>query len=243
MNSNEFDDYIKDVLNHVSFVFEHKSIKRELMSHLIDLQDEYGEQGIEESECIKRVLEDMGDPVEVGKGLNQIHHPIIGWLWMMSRIAVFVLVAYSLFLMSSEILNHLLSNRFVSDNGFNIEQFMQDKVTSTNTRYMDRDLNIEIELNDGVLLIDRFIQSEDGTVFILYQEKHNLILFDLNKRVFDLRQYAQLIFDDQKFNAESDGLFKVNQWNVLIFRKTPLEYSRLELKYKQVSEMFEKVLR
>ena len=46
MNSNEFDDYIKNVLNQIAFVFEHKNIKRELMSHLADLKDEYAEQGL-----------------------------------------------------------------------------------------------------------------------------------------------------------------------------------------------------
>lgn len=146
MNSNEFDDYVKNVLNQIAFVFAHKNIKRELMSHLNDLYDEYVEQGFESSERIRRVLEDMGDPVIIGKELNQIHHPLIGWLWYLSHIAVIVLAVYSLFLVGTETLSHLLNNRFISDKGFNTEQFLQDKRSETNEVRFDLDLNILIAL-------------------------------------------------------------------------------------------------
>ena len=243
MNSNEFDDYIKSVLSQIAFVFEHKNIKRELMSHLNDLYEEYVEQGLETSELIRRVIEDMGDPVKIGKELNQIHHPLIGWLWHLSRIAVIVLAVYSLFLVGAETLSHLLNNRFISDKSFDIEQFLHDKRSETNEVHFDLDMNILITLEDGKLLLDRLIQLEDGTVFVLYQEKHNLNLFDTKERFFDLRRYSQLHVDDAVFVAQSDGLIAYDHWQVLIFKNVSFEYSHLELKYKQVSETFEKVLR
>ena len=243
MNSNEFDDYIKNVLNQIVFVFEHKNIKRELMSHLADLKDEYAEQGLESSELTRRVIEDMGDPVVIGKELNQIHHPIIGWLWWISRLFVVVTLVYSIFFVGSKFMTHQLSKRFVSDQDFDINQFMSGLGDSEGIAQFNQDLALTIKLNDGELLIDRLIQTQDGTIILLYQEIHAFDLFHLNERIFDLHQYGQLHIDDEVFNAKSDGLLTYEHWHVLIYENVPLEFTQVELKYKQVSETFEKALR
>lgn len=243
MNSNEFDDYIKNVLNQIAFVFEHRRIKRELMSHLLDLKDEYAEQGLENSEITQRVIEDMGDPIAIGKELNQIHHPIIGWLWWISRLVVVSLLVYSILFVGSKFMTHQLSNRFVSDQDFDINQFMIGLGDSEKIAQVDQDLALTINLNDGKLFIDRLIQTQDGTIILLYQETHAFDLFHLNERIFDLHRYAQLKIDDEVFIAQSDGLLTYDHWHVLIYRNVPFESNHLELKYKQVSETFEKVLR
>lgn len=243
MNSNEFDDYIKNALNQIAFIFEHKNIKRELMSHLADLKDEYAEQGLESSELTRRVIEDMGDPVVIGKELNQIHHPIIGWLWWISRLFVVVILVYSIFFVGSKFMTHLLSKRFVSDQAFDIHQFMSGLGDSERIAQFNQDLALTIKLNDGEVLIDRLIQTQDGTIILLYQEMHAFDLFHLNERIFDLRQYGQLHIDNEVFNAKSDGLLTYEHWHVLIYENVPLEFSQIELKYKQVSETFEKALR
>ena len=48
-----------------------------------------GMSGLEASEAVAAV---MGDPVEVGKAMNRIHNPILGWIWQISRILVLVVV-------------------------------------------------------------------------------------------------------------------------------------------------------
>ena len=98
-------------------------------------------------------------------------------------------------------------------------------------------------MNDGELLIDRLIQTQDGTIILLYQEMHAFDLFHLNERIFDLHQYGQLHIDDEVFKAKSDGLLTYEHWHVLIYENVPLEFTQVELKYKQVSETFEKALR
>ncbi len=243
MNSNEFDDYIKNVLNQVAFVFEHKKIKRELMSHLLDLRDEYAEQGLENLEITQRVIEDMGDPIAIGKELNQIHHPIIGWLWWISRIVVVTMLIYCILFVGSKFVTHQLANRFVSDQDFDINQFMWGLGDSERIALLNQDLALTINLNDGILLIDRLIQTQEGTIILLYQENHSFDIFQLKDRTFNLRTYAQLHVGDEIFVAQSDGLLTYDHWRILIYKNVPLEYSQLELKYKQVSETFEKVLR
>lgn len=243
MNSNEFDDYIKNVLSQIGFVFEHKNIKRELMSHLLDLKDEYAEQGLESSDLTQRVIEDMGDPILIGKELNQIHHPIIGWLWWISRIAVVSMFIYCILFVGSKFMTHQLTNRFVSDQDFDINQLMLGQGNTDRIAQLNQDLDLTINMNDGELLIDRLIQTQDGTIILLYQENHSFDLFQLSGRTFDLRSYAQLHVDDEVFVAQRDGLLTFDHWNVLIYENVPSEYSLLELKYKQVSETFEKVLR
>lgn len=243
MNSSEFDDYIKNVLSQVSFVFEHQNIKRELMSHLLDLQEEYVSQDVQSSEIPKRVIEDMGDPVLIGKELNQIHHPLIAWLWWVSRLMVVATAVYCLFITGSRFIQHQIDNQFVSDHGFDTKLFLQSVAIEKDALVQDLDLDIRIELQDGALLLDRMIKTKEGTVFILYQEIHAFDLFKASDRYFDLRRFAHLEVAKQSYRPEEDGLLMQDAWNILVFKEIPLEYKSMTLNYKQVSEMFEKELR
>ncbi len=51
----------------------------EISRHIEDQQESYRMQGHDESTAAKKALEEMGDPVEVGKQLDKIHRPRFEW--------------------------------------------------------------------------------------------------------------------------------------------------------------------
>lgn len=83
-------EYIGRVLREVKFTPDHDEIKRELAEHIEDLLEFGPEMSVEEAK--NYVLENMGDPSEVGKALNKEHHEGWGWAWLATRFVLMCLV-------------------------------------------------------------------------------------------------------------------------------------------------------
>ena len=79
--------YIQKVIHEIHFSYDHKTIKKELMNHINDLETGLTD-GLLTDDQVKK---EMGDPVELGKALNQIHKPILGYLWLISKLQLFAL--------------------------------------------------------------------------------------------------------------------------------------------------------
>ena len=75
MRSPEWEKYVKDILSHVKFKYDHKYIYSEIMEHMEDLYNNLVNEGIDENEAIKLTVEYMGDSEEIGKALNKEHNP------------------------------------------------------------------------------------------------------------------------------------------------------------------------
>ena len=58
-----------------------------MSDHIDDAEEFYGED----------VYSNLGDPVEIGEALNAIHHPLIGRLWLLSKVLLVFAVALFLF--------------------------------------------------------------------------------------------------------------------------------------------------
>jgi len=85
--SNEFTD---KVLKHVKFKFDHARIKRELTEHIEDLYEELLSENINVTEAEKLAVEYMGDADDIGEELNKVHNPIIGYIWLITRVAAVI---------------------------------------------------------------------------------------------------------------------------------------------------------
>lgn len=114
MNRNE---WMEQVIREVRFAPDRRRIRQELAEHMEDRMEEYledlgaysdSQEEIEFDTLVRkaelRLLESMGDPVELGQELNQQHKPWLGWLWMASR----VLLAVSVCLVAAMIILFLL---------------------------------------------------------------------------------------------------------------------------------------
>lgn len=86
-------EYLKLVCKEIHFIFDRKEVERELEQHLEDsMLDLMTEEELSKEEAEAKAVMQMGDPVEVGKQLNDEHHPVLGYLWMISRVLVVTLL-------------------------------------------------------------------------------------------------------------------------------------------------------
>ena len=89
--------YIKQVLKQVKFIVDHRSIRRELNSHIQDLMDEHQWHNLSEYDLNIKIHEEMGNPIDLGQSLNQVHKPILGYIWVVSRSIFIIVLCLSLF--------------------------------------------------------------------------------------------------------------------------------------------------
>ena len=99
--------FINAVLSHVRFLPDHSMIRDELEAHIEDRIEEMKETESDMTLIKEKALESMGDPKEIGKALNKVHNPIIGWLYTASNAVLLIMVVILV-----NILVHQSSNLF-----------------------------------------------------------------------------------------------------------------------------------
>ena len=80
--------WLETVGKQMWFPPDRDAVLAELADHMADRRADFIEQGMSGLEAGEAVAAVMGDPVEVGKTMNRVHDPILGWIWQISRILV-----------------------------------------------------------------------------------------------------------------------------------------------------------
>ncbi|SKC81403.1 FtsW/RodA/SpoVE family cell cycle protein [Maledivibacter halophilus] len=70
----------------------HKKIRKELNDHIEDQKEAYIVEGMDEKEALLKSIEDMGDPILIGKELNKTHKPLVEWSVLITT-AIFLLIS------------------------------------------------------------------------------------------------------------------------------------------------------
>lgn len=68
-------EFLQSVCKEIRFRSIHKDINKELSDHIEDQKNEYIKQGLDEETATLKAVEQMGDPVIVGKQLDKAHRP------------------------------------------------------------------------------------------------------------------------------------------------------------------------
>lgn len=90
-------EYLKLVCKEIHFIFDRKAVQKELEQHLEDsMLDLMLEERLSKEDAETKAVMQMGDPVEVGKQLNEEHHPVLGYLWMLSKVLLTLLLPFAL---------------------------------------------------------------------------------------------------------------------------------------------------
>ena len=92
----EREEFLKRVLSHVKFKYDHLDIKRELTEHMEDMYDDFMSHGIDEETATRLVVEYMGDPDEIGERLNEQHSCVLGNIWRAVRALAVIMVILSI---------------------------------------------------------------------------------------------------------------------------------------------------
>ena len=90
MRSN-FQIWVNAVCEQVRFRPDHRSIEFELRDHYEEHVRDLLRLGRPRELAEERALEAMGNAQEVGRALNKVHKPWLGWLWEASRALVLLL--------------------------------------------------------------------------------------------------------------------------------------------------------
>ena len=69
------ESYIRDVVEQIRCVRARDGIAKELSDHIEDQTAAYEEKGVTHEEAVRKAVQEMGDPVEVGVELDRIHRP------------------------------------------------------------------------------------------------------------------------------------------------------------------------
>lgn len=85
-----FGDWVRSVLDCVRFRPDRRTIRRELEAHYEDHVKDLERIGYDHKLAQERALGAMGDPVEVGRALDKVHKPWLGWLWLASKWGVLI---------------------------------------------------------------------------------------------------------------------------------------------------------
>lgn len=78
-------EWLDEVTGRIRFQPDRKAVFEELIAHIQDRSDDLVSRGYTRQEADERTLAAMGDPAEVGRQLDEVHQPWLGWLWMVSR--------------------------------------------------------------------------------------------------------------------------------------------------------------
>lgn len=158
--------WCREVTEQVRFKPDREKIRDELISHIEDRIDELKSSGLTEEEAETRAVEAMGDPVAIGRQLDSVHKPWLGWLWRISRWLLWAALFGTLLfviLFWDETLSFYDSNmNWKNDSYFD--------VTFSSVEESElRDVHAEGSLDYLSFTVDKVRRSQDGRLMIRYQ--------------------------------------------------------------------------
>lgn len=95
MEQDRMGRWCSNVVKRIRFRHDWAAVAEELYVHLEESRDFLmEEEGLSQNEAVRVAIAAMGDPVELGKELDQVHSPLLGWLWLLSRCVLRILIVF-----------------------------------------------------------------------------------------------------------------------------------------------------
>ena len=85
--SDKFKAWTDRAVAQMRFPWDRAGVRKELLAHLEDREYDYVNHGLTKEEAQANALAAIGDAVETGKLLNKAHSPLLGWAWLVSKLA------------------------------------------------------------------------------------------------------------------------------------------------------------
>ncbi len=160
-----FDEFITTVLSQVHFPFDHRKIHDELASHIDDITDELMDEGVSEEEASVAAVQRMGNAEEIGKELNKIHNPVLGWIWIYSSLCLFITAVFAFCLLIVPLTSPFTVKKPINEINPNdiLYHISVDKTCHIDTM---------------VLTITDIIYDTDHTLHIFYKTYSSSLLID-----------------------------------------------------------------
>ena len=233
------DHYLNTILKEIRFPFDRKHVKKELEAHLEESVEFYLIPGRSIEDAETSATQDFGDPTEIGRMLNKVHKPWLGWLWLISKYSLILLSVISVIVSTPRITE---ACRDAQEDKAPVED-VQTILTAMNyvefNVVMDKMLDQRVKLKDGTLIFERAIQLENGTLILLVQQVDRFDPIGLKKQDYPLRPQGKLMINEYTevfFN--STGLMGYGEFTVLIADGIPTEISSMTFVFQGYAEEF-----
>lgn len=92
-------EYLKSVRKEIHYIFDRGAVERELSQHIEESIEELHEEGLTWEEAEIQAVNQMGSAKEVGQMLNQVHKPVLGYLWMLSNVLLVIVAIPTVYML------------------------------------------------------------------------------------------------------------------------------------------------
>jgi len=162
---NARDQFIRGVLSHIKFPFDRKDIEKELNDHIDDRMDDYLKEDKSQEEALLMAIGHMGDPRDIGKELNHMHKPLLGWMWLISD---FIMKSFGLMVFAWILLLGISSINLDSP----LKYIGQDNIV------YHLEVDEQATIDNTVIKITDLIYDKQGTLYIVYKSYSKSILIN-----------------------------------------------------------------
>jgi|GEM_PF-478946 len=150
-------NFIEKLLGEIRFSPAKKEIEEEYSSHIEDkVRYLIIEERMTPKEALSLTMEEMGDPQEIGKSLNEVHNPFLGWALLLTKGLLIIFGAVATFMLISYSSGLLLHG--TRDIGIE-EELVIAEIT----------IDQEIQMDAVTYYFDRAVIQDDGKAFILIE--------------------------------------------------------------------------
>ena len=198
-NNPKEQEFIDRILKEIKFPLVKKEIREELTAHIEDKTREMiVEEEMSRENALLSAMEEMGDAEEIGKALNDVHRPFLGWALTVSRFLLIIfgfLTIHTLIGIGSEVFS-----QYTIGTGIDEERVIAEIV-----------IDQEVTLDNRTLYFDKAVMQEPDQVIVLMESttytrrpRNTGVLFDQvyddlgNSGYFDLATpYRSGLFTSQ----------------------------------------------
>lgn len=153
----DVDEFLKVVSNQIRYKKAIPDITKELKDHIRDRMEDFIEGGMDDDSAILKAVKVMGDPVEIGKGLNKFHRPYLGRLLKLTN---YLIILLSL-IVALKIIPQV---RGTFEKGY----LPMDK----DIKY-SIDLDEKAKIDDRTIALKRLIIDKHGIIYIYFNSYNN----------------------------------------------------------------------
>jgi hypothetical protein len=151
----DVDRFLKMVCSQIRYKGAHAGISDELRNHIQDRIFDFVDSGYDEETAIKKALEAMGDPEDIGKKLNKLHKPYLGWLLSAVNVSIVIVGIYVALAFIPSIISFIRP--------FNsIPKGKDVKYSAV--------INKKARIDDRTVVIKKLIVDKDNRVYIRYDD-------------------------------------------------------------------------
>lgn len=197
--------WCRETIEQVRFRPDRGKVRDELLAHIEDRMEFMISRGYTEEEAETRAVAAMGNAEKVGKQLNSVHKPWLGWLWIVSRVLVLALLFIAITFIPNVITDYKTELNAESKSWES--RFDEDGVFNGSECINLYDLNLSGEVGGYRFTVDKAAwwgQTDDGIQ--LY------ILMDVTRPPFAPELTRKAL--EQFFIVDSQGLHMgVEEWH------------------------------